>query len=268
MKKTLVIFILSLVVFSCEKDKQLIIENTGIPLISNVLVDGEVYYEYSYNDANLISEEKSKFYYTRHIYNDKNQLILSDHYVDPGIFSSSMQVLEATLSREEWVNPENTEKSLTTTFEYDGNEQLTRKTFIRPLVSNSEFFEFNCVNGRISRMTMYWKNELSGYIDYQYDEKGNLIKEIKYLVLSAGIPELRTTTEYEYDNMKNPYQSFKRLMTPGKYTNQNNITKETYTIHFEVDPWSENIHVGESSYEYNEQGYPVKVNGNVTYVYK
>jgi len=57
-------------------------------------------------------------------------------------------------------------------------------------------------------------------------------------------------------------------MTPGKYTNQNNITKETYTIHFEVDPWSENIHVAENSYEYNEQGYPVKVNGNVTYVYK
>ena len=268
MKKPLVIFILSLIVFSCEKDKQLIIENTGMPLISKVLVDGEVYYEYSYNDANLINEEKSKFYYTRHIYNDKNQLILSDHYVDPGIFSSSMQVLEATLSREEWVNPENTEKSLTTTFEYNGNGQLTRKTFIRPLVSNSEFFEFNCVNGRISRMTMYWKNELSGYIDYHYDEKGNLIKEKKYMFEQDVTPSLWASTEYKYDNMKNPYQSFKRLLNPGKYTNSNNIIKETYTVHTELAPGSENISVIENSYEYNEQGYPVKVNGNVTYVYK
>jgi hypothetical protein len=106
------------------------------------------------------------------------------------------------------------------------------------LVSNSEYLEFAYENDRISRQTTYWKNEISGYIDYFYDEKGNLIKEIRYLVPSTGIAELSISTEYEYDKMLNPYQSFKRLMTSGINTNQNNIIKEIYTIHFEVDSWT------------------------------
>ena len=85
---------------------------------------------------------------------------------------------------------------------------------------------------------------------------------------SAGVAVLSTTTEYEYDEMHNPWKSFRRLLTPGIYTNPNNITKETYTLHFEVDPWIENIQVKEYSYEYNEKGYPVKVNGLTQYVYK
>jgi hypothetical protein len=60
--------------------------------------------------------------------------------------------------------------------------------------------------------------------------------------------------------MKNPYLSFRRFMTPGKYTNQNNITRETYTIHFDVDQWTEKVQVQNNTYEYNSSGYPVKVN--------
>ena len=43
----------SLFFISCEKDKQTIIENTDIPLISEVLIGGETYKMYAYNDANL-----------------------------------------------------------------------------------------------------------------------------------------------------------------------------------------------------------------------
>ena len=85
---------------------------------------------------------------------------------------------------------------------------------------------------------------------------------------SAGIAELMTTTEYEYDNMHNPYQSFKRLLTPGIYTNPNNITKETYTIYFDIDPSIEKVQITENSYDYNDMGYPIKVNGDTEYVYK
>jgi len=268
MRKLVLIFTFPLILFSCEKDKQLIIENTDIPLISKVLINGELYYEYSYNDANLIAEEKSKFHYTKHTYNDRNLLTTSDFYVDPAMFSSDWHVIEASMNRKEWVNPDNTAKSLSQTFEYNDKEQLVRKIYNRPSVSNSEFSEFTYENDRISRQTMYWKNEVSGYIDYLYDEKGNLIKQSKYHVSSNGIDELWTTTEYEYDNMKNPYQSFKRLMTPGKYTNPNNIIKETYTIHFEVDSWTQKVKITETSFEYNNKGYPVRVNGDVEYVYK
>ena len=268
MKKIALMFFFSLIIFSCEKDKQLIIENTDIPLISKVLINGESYYEYSYTDANLISEEKSKFHYTKHNYNSRNLLTTSEFYVDPAMFSSSSSVIEQAMNRKEWVNPDNTAKSLTKSFEYNDKDQLIRVTYNRPSVSNSEYSEFTFENDRISRQTMYWKNELSYYIDYLYDEKGNLFKETKYRVPSTGIAELWTTTEYEYDNMRNPFQSFKRLMTPGKYTNQNNITKETYTIHFEVDQWTQKVSIINNSYEYNNKDYPIKVNGEAEYIYR
>ncbi len=65
MKNKLLIFIITLFFISCERDKELIIENTDIPLISKVLIGDEIYMEYSYNDANLVIEEKSKFHYTK-----------------------------------------------------------------------------------------------------------------------------------------------------------------------------------------------------------
>jgi hypothetical protein len=257
-------FILS----SCEKEKQLIVENTGIPLISKVLIDGVSYYEYTYNNANLLNEEKSKFHYTRHNYNDNNLLTTSEFYIDPATFSSDLHVIEASMNRKEWVNPDNTAKSLTQTFDYCRDGKSARITYIRPSVSDSEYSEFTFENERISRQTMYWQNVISFYIDYIYDGKGNLIKESKYHVSSTGITELWTTTEYEYDNMHNPFLAFKRLLTPGKYTNPDNITKETYTLNFDVDPSVEKVHITENSYEYNDKGYPVKVNGVTEYVYK
>jgi len=57
-------------------------------------------------------------------------------------------------------------------------------------------------------------------------------------------------------------------MIPCINTNQNNITKETYTIHFEVDPWTEKVQITENSYDYNDKGYPSRVNRTVEYVYK
>jgi len=115
---------------------------------------------------------------------------------------------------------------------------------------------------------MYWQNVMSFYIDYEYDEKGNLIKESKVHVSSGGIAELWTTNEYEYDNMHNPFFAFRRLMSPGKFTNPNNITKETYTIYFEVDQWTQKVQINNNTYEYSHSGYPIKVNGEAEYLYK
>jgi hypothetical protein len=268
MKKITIILTFSLIFLSCEKNKQLVIENTGTPLISKVITGGETYYEYSYNEANLLTEEKSKFYYTKHNYNDKNLLTSSEFYLDPAMFSSSSTVLETAMNRKEWVNPDNTPKSLTQTFEYNNNEELTRITYSRPSVSNSEYSEFTYENDRINRQNIYWQNVMSYYIDYLYDEKGNLVKETKYHVSSPGVADLWTTTEYEYDNFRNPFQSFKRLMTPGKYTNQNNITKQTYTIHFEVDLLTQKVQITNNTYEYNDNSYPITVNGEAEYIYQ
>ncbi len=271
MKKISVILFISLVLFSCEKEKietQLIIENADIPLISRVLIGGEIYMEYSYNSANLVTEEKSKFHYVNHTYNGNNQLITSDFYWDMRIASSNSHILEAAMNREEWVNPENTPKSISHVLEYKSNEHIIRKSYIRPEESNRDVVEFLYEGDRIVRATGYYDGSISGYTDYLYDDKGNLIKETKYNMSSAGIAELSTTSEYEYDNMHNPYRSFKRLLTPGIYTNPNNITKKTYTLNFDVAPSIEKVQITENSYEYNNMGYPVKVNGVTEYVYK
>ena len=257
-----------LILFSCEKDKQLIIENTDIPLIGKVIIGNQTFMEYTYNDANLLAEEKSKFHYTKHFYNDNNQLISSDFYWDISMASSDSRVIEAAMNRKEWVNPENTPKSVTHEFEYSGNGQLIRKTYIRTSDNYPDIVEFQYKDDKIIRSTGFYKNAKSGYTDYYYDEKGNLIKQVKYTALQSGITEMTTTTEYEFDNMSNPFQAFKRLTTPGKYTNPNNIIKETYTIHFEVDQWTQKIQVTNNSYEYNDNGYPVRVNDEVEYVYR
>jgi hypothetical protein len=58
------------------------------------------------------------------------------------------------------------------------------------------------------------------------------------------------------------------LLIPGLYTNTNNIIKEVYTLYSDVDGSVENVMVWESSYEYNEMGYPVRKNGELEYIYK
>jgi hypothetical protein len=270
MKKIALIFFVSIILFSCEKDKtdkQLIIENTDIPLISKVLLGGDIYIEYSYNDANLVTEEKSKFHYAKHTYNDMNQLVKSDFYWDMRSASSNSSVLEAAMNKTEWTNPDNTPRSNYHVLEYNDEGQLIRKSNIIPSV-NTKIVEFLYENDRIVRTTSYSNNSISAYSDYVYDDNGNVSKLSHYWVSSTGIAELSTTTEYEYDNMFNPYQSFKRLTTPGVYTNSNNITKETYTIDGEVDQYTEKVQITENSYEYNDKGYPVKVNGITEYVYK
>lgn len=268
MKKIALLLLSAILFFSCEKDHQLIVENGNIPLLSKVLYDGVLFCEYSYNDANLLSEEKTKFHYTKHNYSDNNLLLSSEFYWDPALYSSSGTVIEASMNRKEWINPGNTAKSLTQTFEYAGNGQLARKTYTRTSTSDAEYAEFSYADDRTIRQTLFWQNVFSSYIDYVYDDRGNLIKESRYDVPSAGVAELSTTTEYEYDNMHNPLLAFRRLMSPGKYTNPNNITRETYTIHFEVDESVEKVQITSNTYEYNNSGYPIKVNGKIEYVYK
>lgn len=256
----LTLFYISLIscaiLFSCEKDPPVIVEKNVIPLLSKVLVNGVTFSEYSYNNENMISEEKNKFSYIKHNYNSKNLFANSDFYYDFSL--DSMQ-------RKVWVNSQNTEKSLSKVFEYIDNEKL-RIIYTRPSGNNSEFSDFTFKNNRVIKQTMYWENKISGHIDYLYDEAGNLIKKIKY-VLSAENEELITTTDYEYDNMQNPYKSFKKVLDPGINTNQNNITKETYVIQFDVAASIQKVQITENSYTYNAKGYPIKANGNIEYKY-
>jgi hypothetical protein len=88
-----------------------------------------------------------------------------------------------------------------------------------------------------------------------------------YNLPSTGVAELITKTEYTFDSEQNPYKLFAKLMIPGINTNQNNIIRETYTIHLTAAQGSDNVQVTDNIYEYNAAGYPTSKNGNISYIY-
>jgi hypothetical protein len=260
--------------FSCKKEEIGNSGNTGnassnvIPLLSKILVNNQSSNEYTYNDSNLISEEKSKYYLTIYDYNDKGQLVTSEYYGNDNVLSSDPQVFQAAINSASWVTTANGVDGGSMSYQYNNNGQLIKTTFSRPQSTVSEYSEFSYdANNRISRQTMYWNDVATGYIDYTYDNKGNLIKEMLYNIPSAGVTELITQTQYEFDSEQNPFKSSSRLMIPGISTNPNNVTKETYTIHLSSDLGSDNVQVTETSYEYNAMGYPISKNGNISFVY-
>lgn len=270
MRKLIVLLIFSLALFSCSKKEniQQTPENTDIPLLSKVLINGTIYKEYAYNEANLLSEGKSKFHYEKHNYNDNNQVITSDFYFDISMASSNSAVIQAAMQRTEWVNPGNTSKSLTQTFVYNDQGQVIRKNYLRTSDPNPDYSEFVYENDKIVRIIGYYKNAVKGYRDFLYDTKGNVIKQLQYMVSDEGISQLAATTEYEYDSKFNPFRAFGRLLEPGLYTNLNNIVKETYTLNSPASTLVENVQVTNNTYEYNLIGYPVSVNGSTEYVYR
>lgn len=252
----LIIFLLA-----CEKDHSELIHNNHTGLLYQVKFGSELFYEYTYNDLNQLVEEKSKWYYTRHNYRN-GHLISSDYYYDPGMASSSGQVLTAAMNRKEWVNPTNTEKGSTKTYSHDKKGKIIQSENYQGICKYSYDGE-----NRINRQAFYSDNKCTGYFDYTYDDKDNLIKELHYWILANGEPELQTTTEYEFDNKHNPFKEFGSFMLPGRSTNTNNIIKKTYTLHFEVDQFTDKVQITENSYTYNSQGYPISKNDLEIYIY-
>ena len=230
-----------------------------VPLLSRVSIDDQAYAEYTYTRANLVSEEKTRYQYIRHHYNDHNQLISSDYYIDLSLVSSSSVVLDSARKRKEWICPGNAPKSFSRTFEYNGKGQLVKST---EMVGYATYNYDK--NNLISRQTYYHENRETGYTEYTYDRNGNLVKTCHFEVSPSGAAQLATTHACEFDKKPNPYRSFRALMIPGKNTNPNNITKETYTLHLMPNEQ----HTDEFRYIYNEQGYPVKMNGNTGYFYR
>jgi hypothetical protein len=252
---------------SCEKENPPVVENTDLQLLSKVFFDDDIYIEYTYNKSGLPAEEKSRFHYSKHNYNDSNQLISSDFYWDVSMASSDSRIVETGMNRKEWVNPFNTPLSLIHRFEYDNDGEMIRKAYFRTSDNYPDIEEFLYENDKIIRSVSYYYKVKSGYTDYFYDDRGNLVRLLKYSITASGNEELVCSKEYELDNMKNPYYAFRNQGSPGKYTNPNNILKETTTFNFETDPGIQNIQVTNTSYEYDDLGYPVRVNGTVRYVY-
>ena len=265
-RRTLILLLFLVVFISCKKTKTQIIEDPGIPLLEKVTYGPELSYVYTWNDNYLISEEKTKYMYTRHNYNSQNQLVSSDFYVDPGIYSSDSHIAQASMNRTEWVNADNTAREMFRTYEYNQNGQLIKYSINRVNYKSYSILEYNA-KGQVSKETWYSDGKANGNTIYAYSDAGNLILKTRNDILADGTVKLSTTTAYEFDDKKNPYLMFK-MQIPGINTNQNNIIKETYTLWFEVDSSIDKVQITATTYEYNDAGYPVKKNGTIEYVYR
>jgi hypothetical protein len=273
-KITAVCLLFVAIFLSCKKEE---IFNNGTagspetavaPLLSKVITDNQTSYEYVYNDSNLVTQEKSKFDVAVHHYNSKGLLASTIHYGNDDILSSDLTVSQTALNSQVMVTSASGKKGGVISYEYNDNAQLIKTSYTSPLSTISEYSQFTYgTSNRISKQTMYWDNAATGYIDYSYDSKGNLTREALYNVPATGAAELITTTDYVFDNELNPYKASSKLLIPGINTNVNNITKVTNTIHMAANQGPDNIQVTETLYEYNAQGYPLSLNGNVTFVY-
>jgi hypothetical protein len=267
MKKAGIAVLLCVVAFSCKKEN-LPTENLPAGFLSRVLISGEPYQEFTYTSSGLIDEEKSWGMYTKYVYNSSSQLVKLDFYVDPSLYSSSTYVIVEAQKRKEWASPQNVPKSTTNTYTYSKDGQYVEVNLDRAN-GNKGYSKYNLnSSGQISKLIFYSENQQTGYIDYFYNTNNNLIRRKHYYTSTDGKSELSDETEYEFDNKKNPFSPFRKLLNLGRETNQNNITKETYTLYGELPMGTERIQTTVNNYEYNELSYPVEVNGETVYEYK
>lgn len=242
--------------------------NAFVPVLSKVMIDNQSAYEYLYNDAGLLWEKMSKLDFTMNQYNTAGQLISSKYYGNDDVLSSDASVSDKAMAATAWVTIASGKEGGTVAYEYNSNGQLIKTTTTRPSIAFSEYSLFTYdANNRINKQTMYWENAATGYIEYVYDNKGNLTSETLYNLPASGTAELTTDTKYTYDSQANPFKVSNKLQVPGINTNVNNILKETYTIHISADKASDKVVVTENSYKYNALGYPVSQNDNITFVY-
>ena len=268
MKRIYLALLIGIIFLSCEKGNDQIIERNNTGLLSKVFISGTAYMEYTYTSSGLIQEEKSWGSYTKHSYNSSDLLVKSESYVDPSIFSSSSYVIAEASKRKEWANPQNTPLNVTNTYTYNKAGILIQRNIERANGTGDYVkYELN-KKGMISKETYYYEDKLSGYVDYSYDDRGNLITRSHYFISTDGKSNLSNKTEYEYDNKLNPYFPFNKLLYPGRATNMNNITKETYTLYGELPLGIEWVQVTTHTYEYNAKGYPVKVDKETVYEYE
>lgn len=267
MKKVCIIILISILFNSCEKSADPIVQQNPSGLLSRVLIAGKVYQEFTYTSSGLIYEEKSWAMYFKHTYNSNDLLVKSESYVDPAIASSSSYVIEEAQKRKEWANPNNVPRSVTNTYTYPKTGQFIERHVDRANgTMDYAKYELN-EKGLVSKEIFYNEGKPSGYVDYSYDDLGNLTLKMQYFVSADGKNQLSSKTEYEFDNKKNPYSPFNKLVWPGRNTNRNNITKETYTVYGETTSVVEWHNITIHTYEYNDLGYPIKVDGETVYEY-
>ncbi|MBS0000759.1 MAG: hypothetical protein KFF73_17385 [Cyclobacteriaceae bacterium] len=264
MKKGFFYLIICLVVIpameSC-REQEILPSLEGSRLLHEVW-DHEIRKVYDYNPRGWPVAVRSKYYYNRYTFNGQDQLIRLEFFTDPGMHSSYMP--PDWQDRIEWVSPENTECRRFFSYEYDRAGRLTTILTYSKWDGPFELTDHAALeydqDGRIIRRNWFdTEGNQRGFTAYLYDQRGNLIEQVKYY--SPDYLEPVEKIIYEFDNRKNPYRCFRQTGQPGYYTNPNNIIKEIQDVYDLSVPGKVEYHTEtDNHYRYNPDGYPVMVN--------
>jgi hypothetical protein len=262
--------LLSLIFFSCKKEelgRGPSNVKVAIPLLSEVLLNNQPLFKYTYDDSTYISEEQSKYYIALYNY-VQNQISTVEYYGNENVLSKDSLTRTNAINNPTWVTMGSGINGGNLSYIYNTKNQLIETKFTSPLSQDTlEYSEFQYDNkNRISRQLMYWNGSIFGYVDYLYDGNGNLTTESLYYLTSVALPVLFSQTQYSFDSKHNPYKCLSNLIIPGIYTNANNIIQETRTIF--ISSTSDTVLTTRNTYAYNIYGYPSTKNGNILFTYE
>ncbi len=231
------------------------------PLLLKEFINNQLVREYIYNPQGLLVEEKSKSIYTKYTYDDQGLLIKKEVYIDPGLYSSSSELVRSFQMREKWASPEIFDVSQSTSYRYDQTGKLKRAS--NHLGTTTYTYDGN----QITMATHRHEGEISNQIEFRYDKRGNLIRRTLYHGVKAKGVDPMQQTRFKYDKKANPFQWRCASPEPGIYTNPNNVTMIQSTLFMEANGNETQTNTISYSYEYNDQGYPTVKNQHTSYIY-
>ncbi len=249
LKTFLTLTILFIIITSCSKDDKVVQEpKTPIYLLSKITYSATQNTAYFYDENNKLINEES-------LNNNGSVFKTTFQYNNNGKLIENLKVPTAG-------NNISIEKQ---TYSYDSqNRLIQRKLFTATTTApdefaldNTETFGYNATN-----IEYKYKNGNSTFatrrVIFELDQSGNIVIATGYRNLTTldqvGILDYKSTIEY--DDKKNPLQNL-----PDEYVflekTKNNRIKST-TPQF-------NPSVVTLTYEYNQDGYPIKsISGNRT----
>ena len=228
--------------------------------IKTEVIGGEMTSRFLYNSDGNISEKQSYFFYSRYIYED-GRLVKIETAADPNMLSSVTPRQNVEL-----MTSENSTISGYQIFKYDQKGKLSRieNYFDQDHDGNFTYtsmrsFEYD--GNLISKRNLHNElGEITQFHTYEYDARGNVSNEKYYSNLHTTDSQSKLVSEHfhKYDTKRNPFTVFCPLGDPGLYSNPNNVI-ETRTVRYEQVPGSSDHSTSRTSYEYDLDGYPVKV---------
>jgi hypothetical protein len=252
----------------CTKKEDISTPNN---LLKKVVVNGYTTEEYTYNSQNMIAVVNSTMLYRKFHYDSSDRLVKEELALNPNSMSSSMSVA----SMHDFVNPAKTGITMYLLYKYGPSGNVSRQ--LAYVTSNGKFefrsmrtYEYNDNNKVLKILLQDSDSTITQSITYQYDNNGNVSEENGYSYIVPPISSEPThlyKSNFEYDTYLNPYSIFSNTVSPGIYTNINNIIKITSISYLDA-PGVSNPEQTVFNYEYDpDLRYPVRSSDGSEYIY-